>query len=685
MRFAAGLVFLVGMLYPAAAEEGRPVRRHVIVLVGSPHPDGETEDVAHQLLELPLNHCGMVVHRHSIDAGPPPEAWLEDARAVITHFDTAAKPKRWLWPWLEKAVARHRLRVIHFGELTPLDQGGGKRLQRWLARRGLAYDRVFLRDAVRIRVRYRAQEACAFEADPRIRTTHRGPRNLSPRNRVWVETLDRFRPKDARAPVVTGPWGGLALDPWAVTNGGRNQDRRWHIDPFLFFREALGLDGFPAPHPSVLNGRRMWFLHIDGDGFESLSTVRHNTFAAEVMLDDVLLRYRLPYTVSIIVRSLTPDYAIEKPTRAMELARRILNLPNVEPASHGVLHTLRWRRDLKPTDPPRTIMWYGKLENYTYNQLNEVKESVRFVNERLMEGDRRCALMLWTGDTIPGEDVIAAAGEAGCLNLNGGEFRWDRWNDSVGFVSPWSRRVGDALQVYAGATNENMFEGFFTTMPGAFAQIDQTIERTGSPRILKPANVYIHFYSAERPPRLRALHDLIRRWALKEPTAPVFASTYCRAVISAIETARARRIRDGWLLKDFGDCRTARIDEDPRDVDFARSRGLLGARRIRGSLYLHLAAPDARVVLAADPAPAPHVEEANCFLETGRLTPSGVAVTATAHNPRVVLFAGFPAHAPLQVLLDGEEHGREQSADGSGRLRIALDEPGTTRIDVRLR
>jgi len=683
VRIAAGLVFLVGMLYPAAAEEGRPVRRHVIVLVGSPHPDGETEDVAHQLLELPLNHCGMVVRRHSIDAGPPPAAWLEDTRAVVTHFDTAAKANDWLWPWLEKAVARHKLRVIHFGELTPLEQGGNKRLRRWLAQRGLSYDNRFLRDAARILVRYRSRESCAFEADARSRTAHRGPRNVSRRNRVWVETRDRFRPDDARAPVVTGPWGGLALDPWAVTNGGANQDRRWHIDPFLFFREALGLDGVPAPHPAVLNGRRMWFLHIDGDGFESLSTVRHNTYAAEVMLDDVLLRYKLPFTVSIIVRSLTPDYAVEKPTRAMGLARRILNLPRVEPASHGVLHPLRWRRDLKPTDPPRTIMWYDGLENYTYSQLNEVKESVRFVNERLMEGDRRCALMLWTGDTIPREDAIAAAGEVGCLNLNGGEFRWDRWNDSVGFVSPWSRRVGDALQVYAGATNENMFDGFFTTMPGAFAQIDQTIERTGSPRILKPANIYIHFYSAERPPRLRALHKLIRRWALREPTAPVFASTYCRAVLSAVETARTRKIPEGWLLRDFGDCRTARLDEEPRDVDFTRSRGLLGARRIRNSLYVHLAATDATVVLAADPPPAPHVEEANCLLEMGSLTSEGVTVTATAKNPRLVVFAGFPAHLPLQVLLDGEE--QERSADARGRLRIALDEPGTTRIAVRLR
>ena len=34
-------------------------------------------------------------------------------------------------------------------------------------------------------------------------------------------------------------------------------------------------------------------------------------------------------------------------------------------------------------------------------------------------------------------------------------------------------------QVYAGAANENVFDGFYDTMPGAFRHIDTTIERTG--------------------------------------------------------------------------------------------------------------------------------------------------------------------------------------------------------------
>jgi hypothetical protein len=427
----------------------------------------------------------------------------------------------------------------------------------------------------------------------------------------------------------------------------------------------------------------MWFLQVDGDGFESLSTVKPNTLAAEVMLDDVFLRYPLPYTVSIIVASLTHDYAVEKPTPRMELARRILNLPHVEPASHGVLHTLRWQAERDAPGETKALMSFLRLANYEYGTVAEVRDSIRFINERLLEPPRRCAVMLWTGSADPHEESIRAAVDAGSWNVNGGVFRWDAWSDSVGFVSPWSRRAGAMLQVYAGAANENDFDGFFDTMPGAFGHITTTIERTGSPRVLKPADVYAHFYSAESPARLKSIHDLIERWALREPTAPVHASTYAKAVHSAVFRARVLRRPDGWALRRFDDCRTARIDGETRDVDFSRSLGLLGARRVADSLYLHLAGPDAIVVLAAKPPARPHVAEANCLLEYAELTETGVAVTATAWNPRLVRFAGFPPRARLRLRLDDVE--REETADPQGELLVRLPAPGTTRVEAGLR
>jgi hypothetical protein len=351
-----------------------------------------------------------------------------------------------------------------------------------------------------------------------------------------------------------------------------------------------------------------------------------------------------------------------------------------------VLHTLNWQDDAPPTGDPKSgvggYMWYPSLRNYTYSRVNEVRESIRFINERLLEPPRRCALMLWTGDAMPPEEAILAASEMGARNLNGGVFRWDKWQDSVGFVSPWSRRVGKALQVYAGAANENDFEGFFDTMPGAFGHVAETIARTGAPRILKPADIYVHFYSAENPVRLAALQKLIRRFAFEEECAPVFASAYVEAVEAAVERARVRRLPDGWLLQDFGACRTARIDGDPRDVDFAKSRGLLGARRVGDSLYIHLAGSDAHVVLAPKPVPHPHVEQANCVLEAARLVPTGMTATAKGHADRLVVLAGFPPNAPL--LLTVGDGTTERAADAHGRVEIRIDGPGETRYSVRL-
>ena len=652
--------------------------RHVIALVEGTTPGRVYEDAVQAQIEMPLNHLGMVVRRHMIGNGPPPVEWFDGARAVLTYFEGEKVPD-WLFDWFEKEVVPRDLRIIIFGEIGPFVRASESRTVRLLERFGLFYDSWYVDGPMGIEVKFFDEKSCAYESDPRFFTDHRGPRSVSKRNTPWITTTAG---DDVRHPVVTGPWGGIALEPWTLQQGTEDQDRRWHLDQFRFFRDALGLERVPAAHPCVLNGRRMWFLQVDGDGFESLSTVEPG-WAANTMLDHVFNKYQLPYTVSIIVRSLTPDLKIEKPTRKMLLAREILNLPHVEAASHGVLHTSKWQQDFKQGMPPRYFKWYPSLKNYTYGQVNEVHDSITFINERLMEDGKKCDVMLWTGMSNPREDAIRASRLLGSLNVNGGVFRWDSWQDSVGFVSPWGREVGKELQVYAGAANENDFEGFYDTMPSAFAHIDTTIERCGKGRILKPANIYCHFYSCERPPRLKALQGLIERWALTEPTAPVFASTYAKAVISAVRTAKTYRTETGWRFQDYGDCRTVRIDDEPRNIDYDRSTGVLGAHRIDRSLYIHLSANDAEVVLAKNPPRHPHIEEANCLLDSAELTKTSVAVVATAHNPRRLVFAGFAPDARLTVTVGTKQ--LQKQAGKNGKLRLRLKNPGTTRVVVTAR
>ncbi|MFQ5506033.1 MAG: hypothetical protein ACE5F1_14730, partial [Planctomycetota bacterium] len=604
-------------------------------------------------------------------------------RAVILALDGEVECPNWLWPWLEGEVAARKIRVLHLGSLAALELGNGSALARWLARFGLAYDGTVVEAPSLFDVLFADKRSCNYESRQLARRKHLGPHNESPDNKVWVRTVHRRRPNDVRAPVVTGPWGGLALHPWFFSLGGENNDRRWHVDPFEFFSEALGLAGVPAPDPSVVNGRRMFVLHVDGDGFESTSTVSPGQICGKVFLDDVVDRYALPMTVSIIVASLTKDLKVTEPTPEMKIAREIFKRPWIEAASHSVLHPLNWRRKLTRRTPPRTVVWYPGIRNYEHDMVAEVRESIRFINDRLLDGKKRCKVMLWSGAANPTEEAILEAGRAGCWNLNGGVYRWDSWYDSVGFVSPWGVTVGSAFQVYCGAANENVFEGLFSSMPVAFKHINRTLENTGKDRILKPANIYIHFYSVERPARHKAMKAIIERWAFSENTAPVFASDYTKAVHSARFGCVIVRSAHGWLFRDFGHLRTVRIDGETPHVDWRRSRGLIGARRDRGSLFIHLGAPDAELYWSSQELRCPHIEQANHILEDVQLLPGGIRLVSDAYSAREIVLAGFPASSDLDLTLDGSKH--ELSSDGRGRAQLRFEQPGRTLIEVRTR
>ena len=98
----------------------------------------------------------------------------------------------------------------------------------------------------------------------------------------------------SRTPVVVGAFGGLALRPWTVREGTKAEDRRWHLDPFTFFAQALGTRDLPAPDPTVHFGRRAFLLHVDGDGFESTSTVREGVLSARVFTDEIIMIGEIP-------------------------------------------------------------------------------------------------------------------------------------------------------------------------------------------------------------------------------------------------------------------------------------------------------------------------------------------------------------------------------------------------------
>ena len=123
---------------------------------------------------------------------------------------------------------------------------------------------------------------------------------------------------------------------------------RDRIDPFAFLTSSLQLPAIPAPDVTTENGRRLFFSHIDGDGFPSLSESPGNPPAGDVLLKEILEKYRVPTTMSVIEAETSPQGLYPKMSQQLEaIARRIFRLSHVEIASHTYTHPFRWDNSVR--------------------------------------------------------------------------------------------------------------------------------------------------------------------------------------------------------------------------------------------------------------------------------------------------------------------------------------------------
>ena len=110
-----------------------------------------------------------------------------------------------------------------------------------------------------------------------------------------------------------------------------NTIRRWLINPFRFFAQAFGTDGLPKPDTTTMVGRRIFYSHVDGDGWRNQSEVKlddRKASAAEVLYDRIATRFSdLPVTAwesGVLTRPLVPGLSFTKALIEPALAGRAL-------------------------------------------------------------------------------------------------------------------------------------------------------------------------------------------------------------------------------------------------------------------------------------------------------------------------------------------------------------------------
>jgi hypothetical protein len=437
--------------------------------------------------------------------------------------------------------------------------------------------------------------------------------------------------------VVTAPWGGAAFDPY-VLHEGLGAVRRWVLDPFKFLEAALDLPPIPAPDVTTESGRRIWTTHIDGDAFYSRAERRGNPFTAEIVLDEILEKYKVPHTVSIVEGEISPEGMVMRPPagrpypdptiktleqrkakveKLESIARQIFKVPWVEIASHTYSHPFFWEdAEAGKTAPHGIEPVHLEIDGYKFSLERDIKGSIDYIDEKLAPPGKKVRVLLWSGSCSPSKDAVALTQKLGVFNVNGGGATRTFETPSLTRGSAMGIPKGDgAYQVFAPIENENVYTNDFLGPYYGYRHAIDTFQLTSSPRRLGILTIYYHFYSAAKAAALVALKD-VYDWALKQDTTPLYLSEYAAKVLAFQKASLAVRIDDGaWQIGDLGELRTVRLAPSLGWPDPTRGAGVAGVRNVPEGRYVTLSRDVDNVELftvqsAGAPA-ATHLESAN--------------------------------------------------------------------------
>ncbi|MDF1719357.1 MAG: hypothetical protein P1U65_01650 [Minwuia sp.] len=600
------------------------------------------------LIQMPFNHLGLKLEYHDI-ANPLPLDAVDDPTiaGVVTWFDTGAIPRPTEFiVWAERMVDAGK-KFVSLGDLGFLAASDGspnpsrERVNRFLERLGFRIKGEWTNVTFDSRIRYRDPEMVDFERPMGGK--------LPPYEKYEVvrdlgtSHMQVFRGQDKSISdvVITSPRGGFVENGWAYYRDPVFFRTQWFINPFAFIRKVFATDSLPKPDTTTLSGRRIYFSHIDGDGWRNVSLVKgyrkDGIYSGRVILERAIAPYPdLPITVGPIAADLDPAWSGDD--EAQQIAREIFALPQVEVSHHTYSHPFEWgffEDYTKAKEAPflrlyrinDEAQWGAELLRSdaatttasladAYDQPRgfgskpfdlplEFGGASRYVEQFAPKG-KKANIVLWSGNTSPTPQMIRASREAGLLNLNGGDSRFDPEYPSVTFVPPVGRTFDGEIQIFAVNSNENTYTDLWSGRYFGFQDLILTLKNTENPRRLKGINVYYHMYSGERPAALQALIKNLE-FARSQLIAPISASHYAQ-LAEGFYTTRFESMGPGrWRVLDRGRMQTIRHDNaDDRMVDMATAKGVLGYMHHQGNLYVALdeaiAAPEYRLI-AKDAAP----------------------------------------------------------------------------------
>ena len=279
---------------------------------------------------------------------------------------------------------------------------------------------------------------------------------------------------------------------------------------------------YPIPDTTTKNGKRIAYIHIDGDGI--LSTSFNQKYAIENGYD-FIKKEGLKTGVSFVVSELdengpTVNYgakvsSVTKHNYKLlnQTAKNIFELPFVEPASHTYSHPFNWRKGIVAysSSPNAKKALHGDVSAFQEpdKQVNlkvEIEDSIKYLQKLIPS--KKVNTVYWSGDCYPSLRDLNYIEDNNLLAFNGGDSRFDLEFNSYSYVTPLSLYSQKGTQIYSSNSNENTYTDLWSENHWRFKNIIKTFENTGYPKRIKPANTYYHFYSFEKKASLNALKKI---------------------------------------------------------------------------------------------------------------------------------------------------------------------------------
>ncbi len=478
------------------------------------------------------------------------------------------------------------------------------------------------------------------------------------------------------------PWGGYTLNPYGVTSLAGIEQERWAIQPIDFLRQALALPQMPVPDVTTENGRRLMFVHVDGDGFASRAEFPGVDYGAMALYDQIYTKYPLPTTLSVIEGEVGPKglYPQISP-RLEEIARKMFALPNVEIGTHTFSHPF----NLEQINPKTGERIFGKankewggddafsldIPHYKFNLDREIQGSIDYINARLAPPGKKVVVLQWPGDAQAPAIAIRKAWAAGVLSINGGDTIITKTNNSWTNIAPYGVAKGNLpteFQIYAAVMDENVYTNDWLGPYYGYTRVLETFAMTDKPIRFKAINLYYHMYSGTKLASLNALKDVYNA-VLKQPVFPIFTTEYIRRVLDWRRVAVAREsAADGaavrWRVRSGADLRELRWPGDGVPV-IGASDDVAGYLPGPGGLYIHMGGDAAEFAIAPKGSDrTPYIDEAAGFIRDFKRTGRSMTFRFGGYYKP---FVSVVNAAGCRASVDGVAKGR---ADGAGRLRF---------------